>query len=155
MSNYITTIANNVEYRHEESDYPLFEKVINHRDDGSVESIEYRAVPPNAEIMQAVRDGLDGFSNPTWYHLLVRHGHAAKCGYYPLPLLFSSEQRRNKIAADRGTEPPKKSWIEQKREVIRNTYLSEIKKEKSFITGFMEMLSSVPFLSRFREKVTA
>ena len=152
MTTFITVHANNVDYRHEESEFPLFEKNIVRREDDSVEIIEYLAVKPTPEMMNVIRDGIDGFNNQGWYHLLVRHGVAGKCGYYPVPLLFSSEQRRNKIAADRGTEPPRKAWVEQKRELIRNTYLCEDKKEKSIVGTLLMMIENLSAFAGFRAK---
>ena len=146
MSRYTGIVGNNnVEYRHEESDLPLFTKNVTRNADGSVRTISYTAVQPTPEIIQAIKDGVEGYTNGIWYHLLVRHGFPGKCGYYPLPLLFSDEARREKLARDRGTEPPKQSWIDNRRNAVIETYSPPQEAPKSH---FLDLVARIGDLFR-------
>jgi len=53
-----------------------------------------------------------------WKYGLVRHGDLYVGGFYPLALIFSSEEIRDAVAEQNDRTSPPNRWVERKRKVI-------------------------------------
>lgn len=65
---------------------------------------------------------LDDPSLTSLHGLLVRHGNpfTGECGYYPLSLLLSSENKRVEIAEKIGKRPPSEFWVNRMLEELKD-----------------------------------
>lgn len=95
-----------------------------------VESFTYKRLEDCPEWVTALKAAVSSgeFESMT-YFTLVRHGEPWKNGgYYPLPLLFSTEGVRNASAEEVGKNPPPARWVRRKRnEVLRTLGLTDFK----------------------------
>lgn len=98
--------------------------------EGKVETVTYKALEGCPEWVEALRSAVSSgeFVSMTYY-TLVRHGEPWKGGgYYPLPLLFSTEGVRGASAEEVGKNPPPARWVRRKRnEVLRVLGLTDFK----------------------------
>lgn len=98
--------------------------------EGKEETITYKALEGCPAWVEALRSAVSSgeFVSMTYY-TLVRHGEPWKGGgYYPLPLLFSTEGVRSASAEEVGKNPPPARWVRRKRnEVLRVLGLTDFK----------------------------
>lgn len=95
-----------------------------------VESFTYKKLEDSPEWIAALRTAIsNGKFEQMTYFTLVRHGEPwKKGGYYPIPLLFSTETIRMTSAEGAGKLPPPNRWVRRKRnEVLKVLGLTNFK----------------------------
>ena|SRR5690554_3357583 len=86
------------------------------------EGVYYDSLLENDWSRDIIRDDLQrmmngevgDISNLTNY-ALVRHGET---GFYPLPLIFASPEKRVEAAKEHGSNPPPERWVRRKKNLI-------------------------------------
>lgn len=75
--------------------------------------LEYVPVDDDAEWIAKIAFVIDNGESyaPMLGPLLVRRGNHGRWFYYPVPLLFKTEQERIAAATQRGKNPPQEWWI--------------------------------------------
>lgn len=108
----------------------IFAMGSSYNDEIQVEAFTYKKLEDSPEWVAALKAAISSgkFEHMTYFSL-VRHGQPwKKGGYYPLPLLFSSESIRRASAEQMGKLPPPNRWVKRKRnEVLKVLGLSDFK----------------------------
>jgi len=84
----------------------------------SANAVHYHDAQQDAFSAECIMTGLEGDESPAFYNALVRRGKPGMFHYYPLPLIFASEEER-RIAADvLHKRPPPERWARRRRESV-------------------------------------
>lgn len=80
----------------------------------------YKNALEYAELRDQIISALEGVEVPNsqFYYMLVRVGDEMQGHFYPLPLLFSSDEERELAAANLGKRSPEKYWVQRRRKLI-------------------------------------
>lgn len=78
----------------------------------------YRCLDDNPEALENIRRGIKGDDNTTYRYALVRLVKPTGWKYYPIPLIYASEEKRVEAAARNNTKPPFERWVTRRRNVV-------------------------------------
>lgn len=80
--------------------------------------IEYECIDYNAEILWEISRGIKGEDVSEFHYALVRRNTPAGWRYYPLPLIYASEDERVLAAAQMGNKAPPERWVKRRQQAV-------------------------------------